>query len=114
MTPASPQPGPYFGNRLTGRTALPLLWYVNGMIATIDGAGRVVIPKPIRERAGLSSGTKLRIDYDDGRIVIEPAQKPAILVQEGSLLVATRPDETVELKNEDVLESIRVLREGGR
>ncbi len=43
------------------------------MRTTIDGAGRVVIPKPVREEAGLEAGAEVEVGFRDGRIEIEPA-----------------------------------------
>jgi AbrB family looped-hinge helix DNA binding protein len=43
------------------------------MTATIDGAGRVVIPKALRDRAGLSPGTRVDFHFRDGSIEISPA-----------------------------------------
>jgi AbrB family looped-hinge helix DNA binding protein len=42
------------------------------MKSIIDRAGRVVIPKAIREAAGLKPGSALTIAYRDGQVVIEP------------------------------------------
>lgn len=61
------------------------------METTIDGAGRVVIPKAIREAAGLKPGTGLRIDYRDGKIEIERKSLKARLVPKGSVLVVSIP-----------------------
>ena len=58
------------------------------MKATIDAAGRLVIPKEIRRQAGLRPGTQLDVRWHDGRIEIEPAAMPVRLVQRGRLLVA--------------------------
>ena len=58
------------------------------MQITIDHAGRVVIPKPLRERAGLTEGTPLNVEYRDGRIEIEPACEPVKLVRKGEVWVA--------------------------
>src|SRR5437867_11650227 len=48
----------------------------NGRIAamktTIDAAGRVVIPKKLREKAGLTPRTKRDVRLDRGVIEIEP------------------------------------------
>jgi AbrB family looped-hinge helix DNA binding protein len=61
------------------------------METTIDGAGRVVIPKPIREAAGLKPGTGLRIDYRDGKIEIERKSLKSRLVRKGSVLLVSTP-----------------------
>jgi AbrB family looped-hinge helix DNA binding protein len=59
------------------------------MKSTIDSAGRVVIPKAIREAAGLKPGSQLKIAYRDGRVEIERKSPRARLVRRGNLLVAT-------------------------
>ncbi len=51
------------------------------MRTTIDGAGRVVIPKPIRDEAGLEAGAEVQVELRDGRIEIEPAAVPMRLVK---------------------------------
>jgi AbrB family looped-hinge helix DNA binding protein len=61
------------------------------MITTIDAAGRVVIPKQVREIAGLRPGSKLNISFRDGRIEIEPKQPKAKLARKGNRLVITAP-----------------------
>jgi AbrB family looped-hinge helix DNA binding protein len=43
------------------------------MQTTIDTAGRVVIPKDLRDRLGLTGGRILEIREQEGRIEIEPA-----------------------------------------
>jgi AbrB family looped-hinge helix DNA binding protein len=50
---------------------------------TIDRAGRVVIPKPLRDQAGLEAGTELKIRFRDGRIEIEPAGVPMRVSRRG-------------------------------
>jgi AbrB family looped-hinge helix DNA binding protein len=46
------------------------------MRSTIDSAGRVVIPKPLRDRMGLAPGAELELREREGRIEIEPAPTP--------------------------------------
>lgn len=50
------------------------------MRTTIDGAGRLVIPKSIRDAAGLRAGDELEVELRDGRIEIEPAPRQVRLV----------------------------------
>jgi AbrB family looped-hinge helix DNA binding protein len=57
--------------------------------STIDSAGRLVIPKPIRERHGLYPGTDVDFLSQGGRIVIEPATQQATLIEREGLLIVT-------------------------
>lgn len=43
------------------------------MRTTIDKAGRIVVPKAIRDELGLSGGTEVEISLVDGHIEIESA-----------------------------------------
>jgi AbrB family looped-hinge helix DNA binding protein len=81
------------------------------MKAAIDSAGRVVIPKSVREAAGFKPGQELDAEYRDGAVVIQPAPLKVKLVREGSLLVAVPQEETEPLTNEQVARAIRELRE---
>lgn len=40
------------------------------MIIKIDTAGRILIPKPIRKALGLESGTEIRIEIIDKKLII--------------------------------------------
>jgi AbrB family looped-hinge helix DNA binding protein len=46
------------------------------MRTTMDSAGRLVIPKALRDRVGLVAGEELELRERDGRIEIEPAPTP--------------------------------------
>jgi AbrB family looped-hinge helix DNA binding protein len=47
---------------------------------TIDKAGRVVIPAPIRERAGLREGTELEVLLDDVSVrLVRSVPRPEIV-----------------------------------
>jgi len=57
------------------------------MQTTIDGAGRIVVPKAIRDALGLAAGTVLEIADRDGSVVIEVAPVEKRLVKRGRGLV---------------------------
>jgi AbrB family looped-hinge helix DNA binding protein len=58
------------------------------MEAVVDQAGRVVLPKPIRDALGLLPGTKVDITPYGAGAHIVPAGRTARLVQEQGVLVA--------------------------
>jgi len=76
------------------------------MKTTIDPAGRLVIPKQIRQEAGLRPGMPLDVRWRAGRIEIEPAPLPVKLVRKGRLLVAV-PDKDVAGLSTDTVERTR-------
>ena len=58
------------------------------MRTTIDKAGRVVIPSPIREKAGLHPGTELEVVVDDVSVRLMRAVPGPTLVRVGKRWVA--------------------------
>jgi AbrB family looped-hinge helix DNA binding protein len=58
------------------------------MRSTIDKAGRVVIPAPVRERAGFVAGAELEITVDDSSVRLERVAPAPRLVKIGHRLVA--------------------------
>jgi AbrB family looped-hinge helix DNA binding protein len=82
-----------------------------GMTTTIDQAGRLVLPKAVRERARLVPGMPLDVRVVDGRIEIEPAPARVTMEKRGGFWVA-QPVETVPVLAHDTVErSIEELRE---
>jgi len=63
-------------------------WYRFPMEAVVDQAGRVVLPKPLRDALGLLPGTKVDISPYGAGAQIVPAGRTARLVDEGGVLVA--------------------------
>jgi AbrB family looped-hinge helix DNA binding protein len=59
------------------------------MKSSIDKAGRVVIPKALREELNLEGGTELEVRARDGRLELEPVATAMRLVRRGKGLVAT-------------------------
>ena len=58
------------------------------MKSTIDGAGRLVIPRELRRAAGLFPGMPLELRVDDGAVVIEPAPASVTIERRGRFAVA--------------------------
>ena len=58
------------------------------MRTSVDAAGRVVIPKELRERLGIRRGRALEIRERDGRIEIEPTPTSMTLVRRSGGVVA--------------------------
>lgn len=72
------------------------------MTITIDRAGRVVIPKEIRDAAGIEPGMPLTVTCRDGRIEIEPRRRPVRIIKRGRLQVAMSVDDAEPLTRETV------------
>jgi AbrB family looped-hinge helix DNA binding protein len=76
------------------------------MRITIDRAGRIVVPKEIRQRLGLRAGTELEIvDHPDGILLRIPEMQPTLLSMNGLLVHQGRAEDGAEL--DLVLESVR-------
>jgi AbrB family looped-hinge helix DNA binding protein len=63
-------------------------WYRLPMEAVIDKAGRVVLPKSIRDALGLLPGTTVDISPYGAGVQIVPAGRTARLAEENGRLVA--------------------------
>lgn len=87
---------------------------MNGMTTTIDSAGRIVIPRDIRNAIGLKAGARLQISVDGGAIIIEPAPMRVKIVKRGRLHIMV-PEDDLEPLAEEVVRAVRdELRSGGR
>jgi AbrB family looped-hinge helix DNA binding protein len=79
------------------------------MHVSIDSAGRVVVPKPIRDELGFSPETPLEIDVVDGHLEIYAHHAPTKLVAgpHGPSIAATG----TPLTDEDVRSTLEAARE---
>jgi AbrB family looped-hinge helix DNA binding protein len=80
------------------------------MKTTIDAAGRIVVPKALRQALGLKPGQPMEIRAGDGRLEIEIAPTPMQLKKRGRGVVAV-PEETLPaLTAEQVREVLERVR----
>jgi AbrB family looped-hinge helix DNA binding protein len=80
------------------------------MEISIDIAGRLVIPKAIRDEAGLEPGMTLEIRCRDGRVEIERPARAVRIVSRGKLRVAVPVDKSDPLSAKAVRETQLALR----
>lgn len=81
------------------------------MKTTIDQAGRIVLPKAIREAAHLQDGTELEIRVVGDHIEIEPVHLDVDLVRKGNFVVAVPKEPPPKLTKEQVEDTRRSIRD---
>lgn len=77
---------------------------------TIDSAGRLVVPKKLRDSAGLEAGMPLVIRFHDGRLEIEPEPRKVRLEREGRLLIAVPEEPGEPMSQQSVEDTLREIR----
>lgn len=80
------------------------------MKTTIDVAGRIVVPKALREALGLEPGQPLEISAHDGRIEIEAAPTAVRFEKRGQGVVAVPELELPPLTAEQVRDTLERVR----
>lgn len=77
------------------------------MEAKVDQVGRIVLPKPLRDRLGLTAGATVDISaYGDG-IFVAPAGRTARLIDDDGRLVAVSD---TAIGDDDVLGLLDAIR----
>lgn len=59
------------------------------MRTTIDAAGRIVIPRDVRDCAGISGRTEVEIEVDGAAIRLEPLAGGRLVEQDGRLVIVS-------------------------
>jgi AbrB family looped-hinge helix DNA binding protein len=80
------------------------------MKATLDSAGRIVVPKALRQALGLRPGQPLEIRASDGRLEIEIAPTPMRLKKRGRGSVAVPEEDLPPLTAEQVRDTLERIR----
>jgi AbrB family looped-hinge helix DNA binding protein len=76
-------------------------------IVTIDGAGRVVIPKTLREQLGLSPGDNLALEIDGERVTLKPVRSTPALSKEHGIWVFRSGRKVAAADTDRALERLR-------
>jgi AbrB family looped-hinge helix DNA binding protein len=80
------------------------------ILTTIDPAGRVVIPKPVRDALRLLPNTRLRVTEQGRRIVLEPVEEESVTIErDGMTLIGgdlVAPPPTARRAREDRLDQL--------
>lgn len=80
------------------------------MKITIDRAGRVVLPKALRDAVGISAGATLEATVRDGRIEIEVPPSEVGLERRGAVLVAVPVQPVPPLRADAVRATLDAIR----
>jgi AbrB family looped-hinge helix DNA binding protein len=86
----------------------------NAIETTIDSAGRLVLPKAVRDAAGILPGMTLRVKVqEEGKVEIEPVTREIRIVQKGPLRIAVPVEEGPPLTGATVEQVRREIRRRG-
>lgn len=59
----------------------------SGTMAKVDSKGRIVLPKELRERLGITPGSEVAIHEEDGKAVVEPEDDPKQIIERMEQLI---------------------------
>jgi AbrB family looped-hinge helix DNA binding protein len=77
---------------------------------TVDSAGRVLIPKPLRKQLHLGPGDTLQLESDGDRITLSPIRQKGRLIKKHGILVF-QSGAPVSMSTEDINDFIDQQRE---
>lgn len=80
------------------------------MRTTIDGSGRLVVPKPLRDALGFGPGQELELTVSGDRLEVAVPATPLRLEARDGRLVATAESELPPLTAEMVRDTLERLR----
>jgi AbrB family looped-hinge helix DNA binding protein len=87
-----------------------LRWYVHTMRTTIDRAGRIVVPKPLRDELSLAGGETVELTVRDGRLEVEPVSASMRLESRGRGAAAFPDEELPPLTADQVRTTLEQTR----
>lgn len=70
---------------------------INGMRLQVDKSGRVVLPKPLRQRLGLRAGATLDVtEVAEGLMLRPVTHRPSLIKSKGLLVHTGQPTEPID------------------
>jgi AbrB family looped-hinge helix DNA binding protein len=70
---------------------------------TIDGAGRLVLPKPVRDELQLLAGDSLELESSENEVVLRPVRRAATMrKKQGVWVMSTGKPLAAEVVNETI------------
>lgn len=80
------------------------------MEITIDKAGRIVVPKALRDVLELSAGTRLEVTESEGALVLRPTGSPTRVVRRRGRSVLEAEGDVAPLTGHEVREILERTR----
>lgn len=74
---------------------------------TIDKAGRIVLPKPVRDKLQIAPGDQLRMESDEDRIILRPTRGAAQLRKKRGVWVYRSHEPLTAATVQETLERVR-------
>lgn len=84
---------------------------MNELLVPIDQAGRIVLPKQVRDELAIHPGDRLKIAVRGNEVTLSPAREPSGFIRRGRALVFSS-GEAGQLDHETV-ETVRSGERGG-
>src|SRR5271165_1383723 len=85
--------------------------YAMTIILTIDGAGRLVLPKPVRDELQLAAGDSLELETSEDQIVLRPVRNRVGMTKKQGIWVLDFDEPISTADTNRVLRDIRRERE---
>lgn len=80
---------------------------------TVDSAGRVVLPKPLRDELGLAPGDTLALESDGERVTLRPVRSSSALRKEEGVWVFRSGRKIPASETDRLLDAMREERARG-